>query len=266
MSLTSRNFSFGEVVALSLGVLALAQAPSLCSALSKAFGKSSNSKLTIGYWKIRGLAQPIRFLLEYTGTPYADQQYEQGEGPKFDRSCWLDVKPKMGMAFPNLPYLVDGNIRISQSNAILRYIARKHNLLGESEENCAYVDELLDVAMDFRNDIVRLCYNPNFGTLKENFFQNTLPTWVEKLSGKLDSNNWFTGDKITVVDFVLYELLDQSRIMQKRICNKEDLFNNYPNLAQFLDRFEELPAIKAYMKSERFMKGPINNKIAQFIQ
>lgn len=29
---------------------------------------------------------------------------------------------------PQLPYLIDGDVKLTQSNAILRYIARKHNM------------------------------------------------------------------------------------------------------------------------------------------
>lgn len=31
---------------------------------------SKNKPILLGYWKIRGLAQPIRYLLEYTEHPY----------------------------------------------------------------------------------------------------------------------------------------------------------------------------------------------------
>ena len=34
--------------------------------------------------------------------------------------------------FPNLPYLIDGDVRITQSSAILRYIGRQFDLLGGS--------------------------------------------------------------------------------------------------------------------------------------
>lgn len=32
------------------------------------------------------------------------------------------------MSPPQLPYLIDGPTKLTQSNAILRYIARKHNM------------------------------------------------------------------------------------------------------------------------------------------
>ena len=31
------------------------------------------------------------------------------------------------MDFPNLPYYLDGDVKISESHTILRYIAQKHN-------------------------------------------------------------------------------------------------------------------------------------------
>jgi hypothetical protein len=70
--------------------------------------------------------------------------YKQ-EGPNsakpFDKSCWFDVKDKQNMIFPGLPYLVDGDKKLSQSQAILRYVARKRTdlqLLGSESEDILY--------------------------------------------------------------------------------------------------------------------------------
>jgi glutathione S-transferase len=82
--------------------------------------------------------------------------------PTYDKSCWTDIKDKLGLDFPNLPYFLDGNIKITQSNAILRHIARKNGLCGESVEEKARVDMMADCAMDLRNTIVRLVYNPDY--------------------------------------------------------------------------------------------------------
>uniref|UniRef100_A0A8B9LM54 glutathione transferase n=1 Tax=Astyanax mexicanus TaxID=7994 RepID=A0A8B9LM54_ASTMX len=78
--------------------------------------------------------------------------------PDYDKSCWFNEKPKLKMDFPNLPYLEDGDRKISQSNAIMRYIGRKHNLCGETEDEKVRVDILENQAMDFRNGFVMLCY------------------------------------------------------------------------------------------------------------
>uniref|UniRef100_A0AAR2K109 glutathione transferase n=1 Tax=Pygocentrus nattereri TaxID=42514 RepID=A0AAR2K109_PYGNA len=180
--------------------------------------------MKLAYWDIRGLAQPIRLLLEYTGTKYEEKVYSCGEAPNYDKSCWFEEKAKLQMDFPNLPYLEDGDRKIVQSNAIMRYIARKHNLCGETEDEKIRVDILENQAMDFRNGFVILCYR----------------------------------EYITFVDFIMYELLDQHRMFESKCLD------DFKNLKDLLDRFEALEKISAYIKSSKFMKTPVNNKMAKW--
>ena len=62
----------------------------------------------LGYWKIRGLAQPIRHLFAYLKTPFEDVLYETGDAPEFSRDCW--TQNKVDMNFPNLPYLITKDV------------------------------------------------------------------------------------------------------------------------------------------------------------
>nr|CAD01094.1 glutathione S-transferase [Xenopus laevis] len=211
----------------------------------------------LGYWDIRGLAHSIRLLLEYTGTQYEEKLYVTGDAPNYDKSQWLNEKEKLGLDFPNLPYLVDGDVKLTQSNAILRYIARKHGLCGESEKEKNYVDLIENQAMDFRMGLVVIAYSPQFETLKGPYLEK-LPIALKKFSCFLGDRSWFAGDKITYVDFVMYDVLDQHRILDPTCLQ------NFKNLQAFLTRFEALPAIDAYVKSSRFMKTPINNRMASW--
>jgi glutathione S-transferase len=43
---------------------------------------------TLAYWDIRGLAEPIRLLLIFTGTEFEDKRYFTGDAPTFDKSSW----------------------------------------------------------------------------------------------------------------------------------------------------------------------------------
>ncbi|XP_062921364.1 glutathione S-transferase Mu 3-like [Mobula hypostoma] len=211
--------------------------------------------MTLGYWDIRGLAHPIRLLLEYTGTAYEEKLYSCGDAPNYDKSTWLNVKTKLGLDFPNLPYLIDGETKITQSNAILRYIARKHNLVGETDAEKVRVDLMENQAMDFRMAIVRLCYNPDYEKLKPDYLKN-LPDVLKQFSDFLGERSWFAGDKITFVDFVMYDLLDEHRVFESKCLD------DHKNLKEFISRFEALEKVAAYMKSDRYMKGPFNNKMA----
>ncbi|KAF0712386.1 hypothetical protein As57867_004833, partial [Aphanomyces stellatus] len=105
----------------------------------------------LGYWAIRGLAEPIRLLLVHTNTPFTDKHYHlQGEPGNWDKSDWLSVKFTLGMDFPNLPYYIDGDVKISESNAILHHIASKNNLIGQTEVERAECAQMQDVLADIR--------------------------------------------------------------------------------------------------------------------
>ncbi|XP_062570302.1 glutathione S-transferase Y1-like [Saccostrea cucullata] len=212
---------------------------------------------SLGYWKIRGLAQPIRLLLNYVGEEFDDVQYEQGDAPEYSRDAWLSVKDTLGLAFPNLPYYIDGDIKITQSNTILRYIGDKHNLLGKSAHEKVDCDMMVENAMDFRNGVVRLCYNRDYEKLKEDYFNNVKDK-LKSFESFLGSKPWFAGENITICDFPMYELLDQHKLM------KPGILDDFPNLVKFTERFEALPKIKAYMASDKFMRRPVNNKVAGF--
>jgi len=108
------------------------------------FNQSSN--MTLGYWKIRGLAQAPRVLMTYADMKFENKMFAQTPAPRpvperlckghpfpdmqaYDDSkkCWFDVKfDVMGdYHSPNLPFLIDGDVKLSETNAILRYIGRK---------------------------------------------------------------------------------------------------------------------------------------------
>ena len=93
-----------------------------------------------------------------------------GPAPDYDKTCWTGIKTTLGLDFPNLPYYFDGDVKLTQSNAILRYIARKHDLLGKTEAERIRVDMLAEQSMDFRNGIVRLAYNSAFVSACEDLY------------------------------------------------------------------------------------------------
>eukprot|EP01098_Paradermamoeba_levis_P002026 TRINITY_DN1235_c0_g1_i1.p1 TRINITY_DN1235_c0_g1~~TRINITY_DN1235_c0_g1_i1.p1 ORF type:complete len:253 (+),score=66.79 TRINITY_DN1235_c0_g1_i1:94-759(+) len=215
---------------------------------------ASTGKVVIAYWAIRGLAQPIRLLLEYAGADYEDKKYTQGDGPEYSRQEWLDDKEKLGLDFPNLPYFIDGNLRITQSNAILRHLARKHNLYGKTHEDQARIDMLLDQAMDLRNAFVRVIYGSNFDQNVVQHLSQTAPRFFASFEKYLGDKNFFLGSEVTVADFHLYEMFDQHRLLEPTSLDA------FPHISAFVKRFAALPKIAQYLASDRCIVHPVNNK------
>ena len=65
-----------------------------------------------------------------------------------------------------MPYYIDGDLKITETGAILRHLARKFGLAGDNEEEWIRTDMAYGVSLDIvlRNAI--LCYGDNFVRLR----------------------------------------------------------------------------------------------------
>ncbi|XP_012944248.1 glutathione S-transferase Mu 3 [Aplysia californica] len=214
-------------------------------------------KPRIGYWDIRGLAAPLRLIMAYSGVDFSDDRYAVGPPPEYNRDVWFSVKFTLGLDFPNLPYYIDDKVKLTETNAIFRYLGRKYNLYGDDDVAKANCDLILEMAMGLRNGFVGLCYGKNFDENK--------PAYLEKAKKQLDAfeaylgdKKFFAGDKVTVADFHMFEMLDQHNTFEP------SLLDNSPKLKQFWQRFRDLPAIKAYLSSDKYKERPINNPSANW--
>jgi len=124
----------------------------------------------VGYWNLRGYGQPIRLLLAHSGTEFVEKRFnmslkkdndsdlsEWSSG--YDLSEWYNVKFSFGLDFPNCPYYIDGDVKLSQSFAIMKYLGRKHNLVPKTEEEKIRVDLIEGEALDMRFNWSTLCYS-----------------------------------------------------------------------------------------------------------
>ncbi|EHB05447.1 Glutathione S-transferase Mu 2 [Heterocephalus glaber] len=87
----------------------------------------------------------------------------------------------------------------------MRYIARKHNLCGVTEEERIRVDILENQLMDTRMQLVMVWYSPDFEKKKPEFLEG-LPVKMKLFSQFLGEQPWFAGNKITFVDFLMMSL------------------------------------------------------------
>ena len=203
------------------------------------------SNLTLGYWKIRGLAEPIRLLLHYLGIEYKEVLYEFGPAPDFSGDSWFKVKYTLGFDYPNIPYLLDGEFKMTESNAILRYICEKYKpeLLGETIKEKALVNMAVGVLGDLNFAKSQLAYKGKDCPGNERF-KTTIKNKLNDLNTLLGKQKFLAGDKMTYPDFVLDEIIESINDLI------EPIFEEYKNLKKHFDTICELPAIKKY-RNER---------------
>ena len=101
-----------------------------------------SEKPHLGYWESRGTAQHIRYLLIYLGVDFEETRYPMGDAPEYDRSAWTSKKDNLGLFFPSLPYFIDGECRLTDSKAIMKFIACKYGtpLLGKGAAKICHVE------------------------------------------------------------------------------------------------------------------------------
>ena len=100
--------------------------------------------IVLGYWGIRGRGQVLRLLLAYTGAQWTEKKY-------FSQDDWKGIgkdQTSLNFPFPNLPYLIHDDFKITESKAIMHYIiniSNKKELLGKDIKDEALVSNLVSV-------------------------------------------------------------------------------------------------------------------------
>ena len=215
------------------------------------------TKPTLGYWKIRGLASQIRYEMVYLNVDFAEHQYEQGDAPDFDRSSWLNVKDTLGLQFPNLPYFIDGDFKITETNAIMKYIAAKYGpeLLGRDPLQTARVEMVAGVVGDLKGAVTMPCYTSgDRAGITANLMEKVKP-----IVRFLGSQQFLVGDNVTYVDFTFFELCELMNWI-----SEGKLLDQNPVLAEYCQRVKSLPRLAEYYADDtRCMKSPFNNKVAK---
>ncbi|XP_075553474.1 glutathione S-transferase Mu 2-like [Dermacentor variabilis] len=217
--------------------------------------------LVLGYWDIRGRAQAIRNLFAYVGVEYEDKRYSHGSGPVPSREEWLADKYKLGLDFPNLPYLIDGEVRLSQSFAIMRYLGRKHGLMPKDEDTERRVDMIEIKVMDIARRMAALCYDKNYTDDKRHKLLADVADTLRQFEACVIKYGPFSaGTSVTYMDFLLQDILEAVKILGPTSFPK-----NYPFLVKYCESVAALPGLKEYLASDRFKAWPICSAYAKVL-
>jgi len=217
--------------------------------------------MEFGYWQIRGLGAVFRMLFEYKQADCKDSQYATMD------EWFQNSKPRILELNPlaNLPYLVDGDVCICQTNAILIYLGEKFGMEGKDAAKKRLNNELLMEIYDVRNGMIDLVYPFKQSTRDQAEFDEK----AAKLSdgppfGKFEAiltkydTDYFCGAEPCTSDFHIWEMLDQHKMLGEKI-GKGNVLEKFPKCAAFYDRFRALPTLQKYFDSPSY-KLPINNQ------
>ena len=105
-------------------------------------------------------SQPSRSLTPRARAQAVCYDAKPKEGGGWDTSDWFDKKPalKEKNALMNLPYVIDGEHTIAQTNACFAHLGRVLGLYGSNYAETLKVEQCLCQVMDLRNDAVGAFY------------------------------------------------------------------------------------------------------------
>lgn len=201
--------------------------------------------ITLGYWSIHGRGEPIRLLLNYVGADWENKIYYMNPEGFAD---WGKFKETTDMIFPNLPYLIDGDVKMSESLAILRYLGAKFDLVEKDHTKAYRVDMMEQLLQDVVNAFINLNREKDGYEKAAEKYKADLPGKLEKFGKFLGKGNYVAGKKLTYVDFMLYEVLIVHKMFSPASFT-DDTINEYMNT------FSNLPGIKSWLQGEQKSKG-----------
>jgi glutathione S-transferase len=172
-------------------------------------------KLT--YFDIRGLAEMSRLMFEHAGVKYEDERFSFSFGtpgdfstikrPEFDAA---KEKGEFDAALGKVPILEVDGVKVGQSKAIERFVARKCGMMGDNEIEDFQIDALACHITDIKdafNKAKNVAAEEKEESLKK-WFAEGLPEWLGKVEKSLGAGGPFlVGKKLSYADVSYFQFL-----------------------------------------------------------
>ncbi|KAM8924639.1 glutathione S-transferase P 1-like [Pelodytes ibericus] len=203
---------------------------------------------TLTYFPLRGRAEHIRLLLADQGIPYTEHEVT--------REDWISGDLKKNAVFGQLPKFQDGDLQIYQSNAILRYLGRKHGVNGSNDKESTLIDMMNEGVEDMKLKYFKFLFVDNEEN-KEKYLNELsvqLAAFEKVLSKNSEGPKFLVGDKISYAD---YNLLDS---LHSSLDLTPDCLCSFPLLSGFIENIVSRPNISEYLKSDGRKRRPITPK------
>jgi glutathione S-transferase len=201
------------------------------------------------YWNIRGLGSFICMAFAA-----ANKDYELKEFTGETANEWFGKdKMNLPMTLPNLPYLKDGLLYISEHDAIFKHVLRKYkpDLLGDSIDEQAEIDQFVSFLVKLNLKIREYCYKDttkDASTEDKSKFLEQFKFVLERIDARIANNGkkFLLGNKFTAADIFLFETFWMMKVIDP------NLEKTYTNINEVSKNIEEMDWFKNYKNSEKW--------------
>jgi glutathione S-transferase len=188
-------------------------------------------------------SQRILWLLEELGTPYEMKRYQRNAQTRLAPPELKEVHP-LGKS----PVIIDGEIRIAESGAIVDYIIRRYGqgsgkpamMPAPGSAECEAYNEWLHYSEG--SAMLPLMLNLYVSRLKEAGaplhprIDSEIANHLGYIEGALEGREFFVGPSLTGADIQMSFVAEMAKVF--------DRLGPYPNLSGWLSRMHARPAFK----------------------
>jgi glutathione S-transferase len=213
------------------------------------------------YWpSIQGRGEFVRLALEEAGADYVDVARESKKGMRA-----MDSLMENGERPPFAPpFLIDGDVIIGQTAAILFYLGGKHDLAPKDEPGRLWTHQIQLTIADFvleahdtHHPIASGLYyedqKEEAARRTQDFRDNRVPKYLGWFETILTRNpagpKHLVGDKVTYADLSLFQVIAGLTYAFPKLMQRD--LRNYPKIAALHKAVAKRPRIKAYLESPR---------------
>ena len=185
-----------------------------------------------------GRGEDCRLALTIAGVDFVDERISFGQ--------WSAVKPNT--PFGSVPVLeIEGKGKLGQSNAILSFIGRGHDLHPKDSWEAAQHEAIMAAAEELRTEVgatLRLKDADEKRRIREELAEGLMQRWGANIEALLGEGPFVSG-RLNVVDLKLFVLLKWFISGGVDHISK-DVFQAFPKLVRVYTAVETHPAVAAY--------------------
>eukprot|EP00831_Metopus_contortus_P046296 TRINITY_DN3717_c0_g1_i2.p1 TRINITY_DN3717_c0_g1~~TRINITY_DN3717_c0_g1_i2.p1 ORF type:complete len:236 (-),score=34.84 TRINITY_DN3717_c0_g1_i2:155-862(-) len=206
--------------------------------------QSTWGELTLICWKVRGVAEPIKMMLEYMHVDYKLMELDLED--EKDRLWYESHRESLGLEFPMLPSLQDPTNKLSlgYSIAIMRYLAQrcKPKMAGSNMNEFAEQDTLLKLFLDLRQQIIS-GFERGWESAKEEVLGHAKER-LSQINKFMRYRTYLSGKQIMIADFAFVELMDYLNFLS------EGIVNEFPHCVKIEKKLRLAPEIIKYRATQ----------------
>ena len=187
--------------------------------------------MRFGYSDVKGFTDSYTMLFRYLKLGFNDRYI-------LNENFWRDEEAtREGFVLPALPYVVDGETKVTGDDSVITYVcikANREDLLGKNGKDIAQVRMFLGLLRDMKTEVLDVLLQTDMPAEYEKIHQKRIEPRLIRLNNflqKIEGNGFLLGYP-TVADFKLYEMVNA--LTHYNIKG----YDQYPNLTNFLNFFE----------------------------